>query len=119
MKLRLLLASCLLAVSALAADVTGKWTADMQTRDGQTRTVTFDLKADGNTLTGSVTSPRGATDISNGKVDGDNVSFDVVREFNGNSVTIHYSGTVSGDSLKLTMQGPRGNGRELTAKRAS
>lgn len=118
MKLRLILMTCLLAVAAFAADVSGKWTAEMQGRDGQTMTTTFNLKADGGTLTGTVTGMRGDTDISNGKVDGDNVSFDVVREFNGNKMTIHYSGTMSGDTLNLKVETPRGT-RDVTAKRAS
>ena len=119
MKLRLLFATCLFAVGAFAADVSGKWTAEMPGRDGQTFTSTFDLKADGNTLTGSVTGRMGESPISNGKVEGDNISFDVVREFNGNSFTIHYKGTVSGDNIKLKVEGPRGPAREVTAKRAT
>jgi hypothetical protein len=118
MKMRLFLLSCILTAAAFAADVTGKWTAEMQGRDGQSMTTTFDLKADGNALTGTVSGRRGETPISNGKIDGDKVSFDVVREFNGNSMTIHYTGTVSGDSLNLKVEGPRGGGREITAKRS-
>jgi hypothetical protein len=54
MKLRVALLSCLMAVAAFAADVNGKWTAEMQGRDGQTMTTTFNLKADGSALTGTV-----------------------------------------------------------------
>ena len=119
MKIRLALLSCLLALTALAADVTGKWTAEMQGRDGQTMTTTFNLKADGNTLTGTVSGRMGETDITNGKIDGDNVSFDVVREFNGNTITLHYKGTVSGDTINFKIEGGRGPAREFTAKRTS
>ncbi len=113
MKKRIAHMSALLALGcmvALGADVTGKWTAD----NGRGGTQTFDLKQDGSNLTGTVSGGRGgAVDISNGKVDGDNVSFEVVREFNGNSVTIKYSGSVSGNSMKLTMDAGRGP-REIT-----
>jgi hypothetical protein len=119
MKIRLLLVFSLLAIAVFAADVSGKWTADVQGRGGNSITVTFNLKADGNNLTGTVSGPRGETNISNGKVDGDNVSFDLVREFNGNTMTSHYTGTLTGDTLNLKVQGPRGNTRELSAKRAS
>ena len=112
MKIRCILLSCLLAAVAYAADPTGKWTAEMEGRDGQTMTTTFNLKADGNTLTGTVSGRMGETEISNGKVDGDNISFDIVREFNGNSFKRHYTGTISGDTLKLKVEGGRGPARE-------
>lgn len=119
MKIRLALLSCLLAVAALAADVSGKWTAEVQGRNGTT-TQTFNFKVDGSALTGTISGGRGGdVTISNGKVDGDNVSFDVTREFQGNSMTMHYTGTVSGDELKLKMEGGRGGAREITAKRST
>ncbi len=90
------------SVSALAADFNGKWTGDVQGRMG-TQTLTFDFHVDGATLTGKVTTPRGDVDITNGKVDGDNISFDQVLNFNGNSFTISYKGKADGaDSIKFT-----------------
>ena len=59
------------SVSALAADFNGKWTGDVQGRNGNTQTLTFSFHVDGAALTGKVTTPRGDVDISNGKVDGD------------------------------------------------
>lgn len=110
------------SVTALAADFNGKWTADVQGRNG-TQTVTFDFHVDGATLTGKVTTPRGETDISNGKVDGDNISFDQVLNFNGNSVTLSYKGTADGaDSIKFTRTFGGGGDRppqEFAAKRAA
>lgn len=119
MNIRVAVLFCVFALAALAADIGGKWTGDMEGRDGQTMTVTMNLKADGNAVTGTVSGRMGDAQISNGKVDGDSVTFDVVREFNGNSVTIHYTGTVTGDSIKFKVQGPRGPARDLTAKRAT
>jgi hypothetical protein len=79
------------------------------------------LKADGSNLTGTVSGRGGETEISNGKIDGDTVSFSVVREFQGNSMKINYTGTVSGDTIQFKMQreGGEGQAREFTAKRAS
>jgi hypothetical protein len=110
------------SVSALAADFNGKWTADVQGRNGNTQTITFDFHVDGATLTGKVTTPRGDVDISNGKVDGDNISFDQVLNFNGNSVTISYKGTADGDTIKFTRTFGGGGDRppqDFVAKRAS
>ena len=114
---------------AFAADVTGKWTYDQPGRNGgPARQMTITLKQDGSTLSGSVPGMgRGGqeappVEIKNGKVDGEKVSFDVVREFNGNTMTTKYEGTVSGDEMKLktTSEGPNGPmTREFVAKKSS
>lgn len=121
MKIRYVLLSCLLAAAAFAADVSGKWTAEMPGRGGQTQAVTINLKADGATLTGTVAGTRGQTEISDGKVDGDSVMFSVVREFQGNTMKMNYTGKVSGDTIQFKVQreGGEGQAREFTAKRAS
>jgi hypothetical protein len=114
---------CMIALAALtlwvsfAADINGKWTGQVEGRNGpQTQTLT--LKADGNTLTGSVQGGRGgAVDISNGTIDGNNVSFTVVREFQDNKITQQFKGSISGGELKLTVSGGRGEPREITYKK--
>jgi hypothetical protein len=119
MKIRLaLLTFALAAVVAFAADATGKWTWEQQGRAG-TQTLTLTLKADGGNLTGTLAGGRGGdVEISDGKVNGDSVSFNVIREFQGNKITIKYSGKISGDEMKLTVEGGRGP-QEITAKRST
>ena len=108
----------LASVSALAADFNGKWSGDVTTPRG-TQTLTFDFHVDGAKLTGKVTSPRGDTDITNGKVDGDNISFDTVLNFNGNEFTITYTGKADGDTIKFTRaMGDRGSS-DFVAKRGA
>jgi hypothetical protein len=72
-------------------------------------------------LTGSITTPRGDNPISDGKVDGDKVSFSQKMSFNGNDMVIKYMGKVDGDSIKFTrvMTGQDGQERktEFTAKK--
>src|SRR5580700_7158069 len=92
----------LLSLTALAADVTGKWAAQMPGPGGQTREVTFNFKVDGNTLTGTVSGRQGDMEISDGKIDGDAISFSQTMEFNGNTMKILYKGTVSGDQINFT-----------------
>jgi hypothetical protein len=89
------------SMAALAADFNGKWNAQVQGRNGM-QTLVFDLHVDGATVTGKITTPRGDVDISNGKIDGDNISFDQVLNMNGNSMTINYKGTASGDTINFT-----------------
>ena len=107
-----------LAFVAAAADVTGKWTFEMQGRGGA-QTVTLNLKQSGSTLTGTQSGGMGGgggaaadAQISNGKVDGDKISFEVTREFNGQSRTTKYEGTAAGDELKLKVSRP-GRGGEM------
>jgi hypothetical protein len=113
------LALALSAAAALAADVSGSWTADSTAPDGSSYLLTFTFKQDGAKLTGTVQGPQGdPVAISNGKVDGNAISFDV--SFNG--MTISHSGTVNdaGDEIKLTTKSDQPNFpvHDLTLKRA-
>jgi hypothetical protein len=114
----------------LAADVSGKWTFEQPGRGGNPgRPVTMTLKAEGSTLTGSMPgmgrggAPADPIAISDGKVDGNNVSFTVKREFNGNTMITKYEGTVNGDEMKLkiTRTGQDGTPmtNEVVAKRST
>ena len=122
------------ALVALAADaVTGKWAYETQGRDGTPRPTTLDLKADGAKLTGTVTGGMGGrggggggapapAPISNGKVDGNNITFDVSREGPNGAMVTKYVGVVAGSELKLKVTAPgRGGGdpvtTEVTAKK--
>ncbi len=111
--------------SLLAADITGKWVAEQPGRNGgPPRQTTFVFKADGAKLTGTMTGGgRGGAaptpiEISDGKIDGDKVSFTVKRETPNGSMEMKYNGTISGDELKLkfTMMDQE---REITAKRST
>jgi hypothetical protein len=102
---------------SFAADIDGKWTAQIQGRRGP-RTETLMLKASDNALTGSLQGGQGGpVQISNGTIDGANISFSVVREFRENKVTQEYKGTLSGNELKLTVSGGRGGPAEVTYKK--
>src|ERR1041385_5434392 len=83
----------------LAADVTGKWTAQVPSRQGGTREQTFDFKADGDKLTGSISGRQGDIAIMDGKITGDTISFTVKMQYGNNSVEQKYTGSVSGDEI--------------------
>ncbi len=95
----------LLTASAQAADPTGTWTWSTPGRNGgPDRVSTLILKADAATITGKVLVPGRdgspvETPISDGKIDGDNISFNLVRSYNGNSSTNKYSGAVAADKI--------------------
>ncbi len=118
--LSVLMVLTLAAGLALAADVTGAWKASIPGRDGATMETTFNLKADGSTLTGAVVTERGETAISDGKINGDSISFKVKREFNGNTMIMTYEGKVSGNQIqfKSTREGSDRPPREFVAKKS-
>lgn len=116
----LVVLTLLLAVSigAVAADATGKWTAQVPGRSGQARETTFNLKVDGSNLTGTVSTGQGEAPITDGKVSGDTLSFTVTVDRGGNTVKQSYTGKVVGDEIQFKREGGQGPAREFTAKRA-
>ena len=117
--MKALLPFLVLVFTASAADVSGTWKAAIETPNGPFET-TFSFKAEGEKLTGS-TSNRFMQDapISEGKIDGDQISFVVAGNFNGNEVKVNYKGKVAGDEIKLTIEiAGRDGALEMTAKRA-
>ncbi len=101
MRFRLLLTTLfLLAVSAFAADVDGKWTGTISTPNGDFPQ-TFNFKAEGAALSGSLEfMPGMAIPIADGKVDGNNISFSVTLDF-GMPLKLTYTGVVAGTELKV------------------
>ena len=112
-----LVASLCFTFAAMAADVSGKWTADIPGRGGNTQTTTFTFKASGAKLEGTITNMRGDSPISDGKVDGDTITFAQVMNFGGNEMKMTYTGKVKGDTIEFTRDGGRGPAT-FTAKKA-
>jgi hypothetical protein len=124
MRIRLfgVLALLLAALPASAAELAGRWTAEFDTQIGVQKYV-FEFSKSGDTLTGVATFERsvgnGSAPLKNVKVDGDKVTFEEPLSFDGNEMTIVYSGTLAGDELKLERKVGEIATEQLTAKRAS
>ena len=98
-KLRALVAGLVLSAAvAFAADVTGTWTLTVETPGG-TRQSTVEFRQDGKNLTGTVRSRMGDTPLT-GSVNGNQVSFSVTRERDGQQFKIDYSAKV--EDAKMT-----------------
>ena len=102
----------------LAADITGTWKASFDTQIGQ-QNYTYEFVVKDTTLTGKIQSEMGgASEIQQGKVDGDKISFVEVFKFDGNDIQITYTGRVtSNEEIKFTRQVADFATEELVAKR--
>ena len=114
----------LCAVTAVAADISGKWTAQVPGRDGTPQEQVFTFKVSGGSLTGTVAGARGDQEISEGKVSGDDVSFVVVRKMQDTEMKTTYKGKIAGNEIKFTSVRPGRDGAagtpvEFTAKKSS
>ena len=93
-------ALALLTGIAFAADVTGKWTAQINSPDGNAITVNYDFKQEAAKLTGTVEGPGGAIPITDGKVDGDKIAFNITF----NDMKVGTEGTVKGEEIAVTIK---------------
>ena len=122
----------LLAMTALAftvraedkkppAKVDGTWTWTYKTREGQDATAKLKLKQDGDKVTGTYIARAGQEDaVQNGKLVGDQLTFDVTRDVNGQKMKFEYTGKVEGDTItgKITFGRDRPLPHDWEAKRA-
>ena len=110
------------------ADPSGTWTWTTPGRNGGAdRKMTLKLKTEGEKVTGTLSSPgrdgeEMKSEIENAKIKGDEISFSVTREFNGNKRTMKYNGKIAGDVIKGKTEFERNNetqSRDWEAKRAT
>lgn len=103
------------------ADVTGTWEITYEAQRGA-RTVDVTFQQDGSALTGvAVMQMRGRpggggggagttreVEISNGTVEGDQISFTITIGMGQRSMGLTFTGTVSGDTMEGVMAGMQG-----------
>jgi hypothetical protein len=108
-------------VCVYAADITGKWTAEFESQVGPQKYV-FEFKAEGAVLTGKAISTIGeateTTAITEGKIEGDNISFVENLKYQGMDLRIAYKGKVAGDEIQLSRMVGEQEGEKFVAKRA-
>ena len=80
---------------APAPDVTGDWSGTFDL-NGTPTELKFHLKSSGEAVTGTVERPGASpTEIHEGKIDGDTVSFWITTDYEGQSYTIVYKGKIA------------------------
>ena len=101
---RILFLIAILSLCALAADINGNWKATAEGPNGAMER-TFTFKVDGSKVTGETTSSMlGKSTITDGKIDGDSLTFSITANLGGNEMKITYKGKVSDNEIKLTSE---------------
>ena len=114
----ILVLMAMFAISASAADISGKWKGTAEGPNGPLER-TFTFKVEGTKLTGETESQMiGKSTITDGTVEGDKIAFSIKASFQGNDLTLMYKGTISGDTIKLSVDFG-GQAAEYTLKRVS
>jgi len=116
----------MLSISVLAPvafaqgkDISGRWTTMLQ-RGGQTRALQMDLKVAGTTVTGTIdVAPDVTVQIQNGKLEGDQLTFDVMAPEHGHTKSIHFTGDVGNGAITLRNESRGKQGRTLIFQRAN
>jgi len=78
--------------------VAGKWLAKEGDND-----LKLEIKVEGSKLSGTIENTQfpGAIAFKDGTVEGNTISFRYMRQFGGQEMNISWTGTLSGDELKL------------------
>jgi enterochelin esterase-like enzyme len=114
----------LAAAAAVEANITGEWQAQFDTQRGLQK-YTFTFKQDGPKVTGKASvateDRKRESDLKDGKVEGDTVSFAEPLSIQGNDINITFTGKLStkGDEIKFTRQVGDFGSSEATAKRTA
>jgi len=99
------------AAMAFAADPTGTWKWIVQSPNGEIAT-TLTLESKDGKLSGAYSNQFGDTAISDASFRGDEIAFDVARDFGGATFVLKYRGKLEGDAIKGTIETPGFGGGE-------
>lgn len=107
---RLIVAMIVLTIAAFAADISGNWKGTAEGPQGSLER-TFVFKVEGAKLTGETTSQMlGKSTITDGKIEGDTLSFSITANLQGNEMKLTYKGKITGEEIQLTSEIQGGDG---------
>lgn len=102
------LSALLTAVTLGAADLSGIWVGSIPGRNGEPLDVSFQLKQIGTEITGKMYGDYRSTPITEGSIEGDQISFVVMAEEQaGNEILtsrLKFTGTVKSGEIELTRE---------------
>jgi hypothetical protein len=107
------------SVGVRAADPSGRWAATFMTQVGE-QVYTYEFVVKGTTLTGTAKgSLTGDGKISDGKIDGDTITFVENTTYMGMPLAFNYTGKMtSADTIELSRTLMEFEAEKATAKRA-
>ncbi|WP_207427787.1 hypothetical protein [Pedobacter sp. SYSU D00535] len=85
------------ALACFAADITGNWKGVVKTPDGDDLEITYHLKANGDNLTGKLSTSIGELELIDGRIKGDEFDFKLKL----GSVVMENQGRMFSDSLVI------------------
>ena len=95
----LLTVIAVIAAAALAADINGTWKATAEGPNGSMER-TFVFKVEGNKVSGETTSSMmGKSTITDGKIDGDSISFTITGKIGDNEMKLTYNGKIKDNEI--------------------
>ena len=86
------------SVNTQPSEIDGQWISTVDGADGKELKLTYIFKADGTELFGTIDSRLGGGAISDGKIDGKNITF----KLDAGAFTIINDGVLSDDEIQLT-----------------
>jgi hypothetical protein len=86
------------------ANVAGAWQLKVHFQPGQTFEPVLKLAQKGSSFSGTYHGEQGETAIKDALIFGDEFTFEVLRERNGNRYRLRYQGKVNGDSMKGSVE---------------
>jgi len=106
-----------LGAFAQAKDVSGQWTTKLE-RDQQRMTIKMDLKVSGNSVTGTIdVAPDVTAEIQSGKLESDQLTFDITAPEHGHTKSIHFTGDIRDGTIVLKNESRGKQGRTMTFHR--
>ncbi|HVW86840.1 MAG TPA: hypothetical protein VHB50_19275 [Bryobacteraceae bacterium] len=99
MKRLFVLAAAALTLSA--ADMSGIWTGQMIGRDGDPQDLSFRFVQAGDKLTGKMYGDNESMPLGEGRITGNEITFSVTNELNGQITKFVYTGTIQGQEIEM------------------
>ena len=109
----------ILTLSAFAQESasSGRWTATL-TKGDRTGTANLNMSISGTAVTGTLSDPSGQVwQIENGKLEGNQLSFDVTAREHGGTKNIHFFGQVADGLITLHNESHGKRGRTMSFRR--
>jgi hypothetical protein len=114
-----LLFCCAFALTLSGADVSGIWNGQLTDQNGDVQDISFRFVQTGDTLSGKMYGDNESTPIADAKIAGNQITFSVTSELNGQITTFVYSGTTDGAEMQLTRRRTGAMTEEAKAKAKS